>query len=152
MKRTLLLSFALFLLNAFDAAAAGTPELKVLAVPAVKAAMTEIMPSFERQTRYKVVFEYGDPEELVKRAMKGDGVDSVMLPVAQVNALAKEYRIMPDTKRILGRVSVAGQPEDVLATAGLRGGDNEQVARVLSAYLTLPETIATLRRNGLGAP
>ncbi|HZZ94203.1 MAG TPA: substrate-binding domain-containing protein [Usitatibacter sp.] len=144
--------FALLVLVSTVAAQAA--EVTVVAPAAARAAMTAVIPSFERQSGQKIVMDYQDGDELLAHAMKDERVDAVIAPVAPMGELARAYRILPDTRRTLGRTAPAPDAPQgaVLAFAALKGADHEDAARALSAYLTLPETMAVLRRNGLAAP
>jgi molybdate transport system substrate-binding protein len=136
------------------ALASHAAELRIVAPPVVRAAVTEVAPRFEQQSGHKVVVDYLEGADLFARAAKDERVDAAVLPAAQMGELARAYRIMPDTRRSIGRT--APTPEapagNVLAIAALKGADHEDAARAFCAYLTLPETIAALRRSGLAAP
>jgi len=136
------------------ALAAQAAEIHVVAPSAARDAMAAAVPRFENQTRDKVVLEYVDGDELLERASKDERVDAAILPVAQMGVLARAYRIMPDTKRTLGRTAATAEsPQgNVLLVAALSGGDHEESARSFCAYLGLPETVLFLRKGGLSAP
>lgn len=134
------------------AVSASAAEIRVVASPAAREAMTAVAPAFERQSGHHMVFEYQD-ENLADTASRDERIDAVVAPVADMGVLARAYRILPDTRRTLGRAAPSESvPQgQVLVIAALRG-DHEEAARAFCAYLSLPETIAALRRSGLSAP
>ena len=128
-------------------------DIHILASPAARTAMTAVAPRFEEQTGDHLVFEYQE-DDLADAAARDDRIDAVIAPVADMGVLARLYRILPDTRRTLGRAAPtkAAPQGPVLVIAALRGGEREEPARTFCAYLTLPETIVALRRNGLSQP
>ena len=148
MPRILLALGALFATTFAHAA-----DIKFLAAPAAREAMTVVAPSFERQSGHRLVFDYQDAD-LAETAAKDERIDGVIAPVAEMGVLARAYKILPDSRRTLGRSapSASAPQGQVLAIAALKGADHEDPARAFCAYLTLPETIAALRRAGLASP
>ena len=148
MKRALFAS-----LLSFAALATGAADIRVLAFPAARQAMTAVVPRFEQQSGDRVILDYQDGD-LADIASRDERIDAVIAPVAQMGVLARAYRILPDSRRTLGRSApTAEAPQGVvLVIAALKGGDREERATAFSAYLTLPETVAALRSSGLGAP
>ena len=128
-------------------------DIRIHAAPAAREAMTAVAPSFERQSGHHLVFDYQE-ENLAQTAAKDERIDAVIAPVADMGVLARAYKILPDSRRTLGRSapSASAPQGQVLAIAALKGGDHEDPARAFCAYLTLPETIAALRRAGLASP
>ena len=147
------MKYALPALLTFLAFSSHAADIHVLASPAARPAMTAVTPRFEEQSGDRVVFDYQDGD-LADIASRDERIDAVIAPVAQMGVLARADRILPDTRRTLGRSApTVDAPQGVvLVIAALRGGDREEPARALSAYLTLPETVAALRRSGLYAP
>jgi ABC-type molybdate transport system substrate-binding protein len=135
------LCFALSLASVVNAA-----EVHILAPSAVRAAMEDVIRGYERQTQHHVIFEYGTIADTAQHALKDEKADAVILPPAEMNALNKVNRIVPDTRRTIGRSS-----ESLLVFAALRG-DNEDAMRALSAFLSFPENVAILSRKGIGSP
>jgi molybdate transport system substrate-binding protein len=81
-------------------------ELKVLAGSAVQPAMEVLAPNFERQSGYHVVFDYGTIGAMAERASSGEKADVVIVSRPQMDALAKARRIVPDTRRTLGKTGI----------------------------------------------
>jgi hypothetical protein len=114
--------------------------------------MTAVAPAFERQTGHHVVFEYLE-DDLAKTASTDERIDAVVAPVADMGVLARAYKIVPDSRRTLGRTApTASASQGIVLMIAALHGDHEEAARTFCAYLTLPETIAALRRSGLSAP
>ena len=135
------LCFALSLATVANAA-----ELHILAPTAVQAAMEDVIRGYERQTQHHVIFEFGTVEATAAQALKDQNADAVIVPSAQMNALNKAGRIVPDTRRNFGRIDGS-----LMVYAALRGY-HEDAMRALSAYLSFPETVAVLSRRGIGTP
>jgi ABC-type molybdate transport system substrate-binding protein len=135
------LCFALSLASIANAA-----ELHILAPTALQAAMEEAIRGYERQTHHHVIFQFGTVEATAEQALKDEKADAVIVPSAQMNALNKANRIVPDTRRNVGRVG-----DSLYVYAAMRG-DHEDAMRALSAYLSFPETVAILSRRGIGTP
>jgi ABC-type molybdate transport system substrate-binding protein len=147
MKRPLLALAALV-----AAICAHAAHIRVLAIPAAREAMTAVAPAFERQTGHHVVFEYLE-DDLAKTASTDERIDAVVAPVADMGVLARAYKIVPDSRRTLGRTApTASASQGIVLMIAALHGDHEEAARTFCAYLTLPETIAALRRSGLSAP
>jgi molybdate transport system substrate-binding protein len=154
MRLHLVACLAACVMGALAAPCVQAAEVHVVAPDAVRAAITEVAPGYERQSGHKLVVDYLEGQELLERAARDERVDAAILPVAQMGELARAYRIVPDTRRSLGRTApTTDAPQGtVLGIAALKGAPHEDAARSLSAYLTLPETRAALRRSGLAAP
>ena len=147
MKRPLLALAALV-----AAISAHAADIHILASPMAREAMTVVAPAFERQSGHHLVFEYQE-EDLAKTASTDERIDAVIAPVADMGVLARAYRILPDTRRNIGRTAPSASASQgvVLVVAALHG-DHEDAARAFCAYLTLPETIIAVRRSGLSTP
>jgi len=146
---------SLALLSSFTfvvSAAVQAADIRVLASPAAREAMTAVAPAFERQSGHHMVFEYQE-DDLAKTASTDERIDAVVVPVADMGVLARAYRILPDTRRNIGRTAPTPSASQgvVLVVAALHG-DHEDAARAFCAYLTLPETIVAVRRTGLSTP
>src|SRR5471030_2236843 len=81
--RKLLLAFFVSLLLA-PLTSAGAAEVKALISTAMKAAIEELVPQFERATGHKVVIAYGPTGALAKQIAGGEVADLVILGTAGV--------------------------------------------------------------------
>jgi molybdate transport system substrate-binding protein len=122
----LLRAFALMgslLLLAFPAAA---ENLKVLTGGAFKPVLIDMLPQFEKQTGHKVTVENDTAGALTRRIMAGEAFDIVILPLANLDQLSAEGKVIDDSMTPFGKVGVgvavalsAPQP-NIGSTEGLR--------------------------------
>jgi molybdate transport system substrate-binding protein len=120
MMRLLLLPL---LLLAFPAAA---DSIKVLTGGAFKPVLTDMLPEFEKQTGHKVTVVNDTAGMLSQRIMTGEAFDIVILPLANLDQLSAEGKVIDDSMTPFGKVGVgvavalsAPQP-NIGSTEGLR--------------------------------
>ena len=120
MMRLLLLPL---LLLAFPAAA---DSIKVLTGGAFKPVLTDMLPDFEKQTGHKVTVVNDTAGMLSQRIMTGEAFDIVILPLANLDQLSSEGKVIDDSMTPFGKVGVgvavalsAPQPY-IGSTEGLR--------------------------------
>ena len=120
MMRLLLLPL---LLLAFPAAA---DNLKVLTGGAFKPVLMDMLPEFEKQTGHKVTVENDTAGALTRRITAGEAFDIVILPLANLDQLSAEGKVIDDSMTPFGKVGVgvavalsAPQP-NIGSTEGLR--------------------------------
>ena len=104
------------------AAGAQAAELKVYASTAVKAALEELGPQFEKATGDKLVFTFGLTAAVKKQIDEGAAFDVVILPLPLTNDLATAGKIDPASRVAIARagsgVSVpVGSPKPDVGTA-----------------------------------
>ena len=124
MMRLLLLPLLLPLaLMAFPAAA---DNLKVLTGGAFKPVLIDMLPEFEKQTGHKVTVENDTAGALTRRIMSGEAFDIVILPLARLDELSAQGKVIDDSMTPFGKVGVgvavalsAPQP-NIGSTEGLR--------------------------------
>jgi molybdate transport system substrate-binding protein len=111
------------LLLAFPAAA---DNLKVLTGGAFKPVLMDMLPDFEKQTGHKVAVENDTAGALTRRIMSGEAFDIVILPLANLDQLSVEGKVIDDSMTPFGKVGVgvavalsAPQP-NIGSTEGLR--------------------------------
>jgi molybdate transport system substrate-binding protein len=111
------------LLLAFPAAA---ENLKVLTGGAFKPVLMDMLPEFEKQTGHKVTVENDTAGALTRRIMSGEAFDIVILPLANLDQLSAEGKVIDDSMTPFGKVGVgvavalsAPQP-NISSTEGLR--------------------------------
>ena len=78
-----------------DVAAA---DIKVLASPGVRGALTQLIPQFERQTGNKVVLDFAVIAVLKRRIDGGEMFDVVIPSPAVIDELIRQGKIAPDTR------------------------------------------------------
>ena len=104
------------------AAGAQAAELKVYASTAVKAALEELGPQFEKATGDKLVFTFGLSAAVKKQIDEGAAFDVVILTLPLTNELGTAGKIDPASRVAIARagsgVSVpAGSPKPDVSTA-----------------------------------
>ena len=94
-------------------AIAHAAEVKVLTSIALKSALDELSPMFEKKTSHKVVIDYGLAADQKKRILDGERADLIILTRAMMEDLAKQNKLAADRL-----VNVAGTPVAVAAREG----------------------------------
>ncbi len=120
MMRLLLLPLLLL------AVPAAAENLKVLTGGAFKPVLVDMLPEFEKQTGHKVTVENDTAGALTRRIMTGEAFDIVILPLANLDQLSAEGKVIDDSMTPFGKVGVgvavalsAPQP-NIGSTEGLR--------------------------------
>jgi molybdate transport system substrate-binding protein len=114
----------LFAINGISVASAA--ELKLFSPIAMRGAMSEIVPQFERSAGHKVGIEYATVGVIVDKLLKGDAGDVTILSAPQLEALQKQGKIVAGTRADVARVGVgvfvrAGAPKpDISSADGFR--------------------------------
>ena len=106
------------LLVAPDAAAA---EIKVLSAGAVREALQELAPTFERSTHHRLEITYGTAGTLRAMLDKGARADVIILPVEGMADAAANGWVQAGTRRDLARVAIGmavrkGAPQPDITT------------------------------------
>jgi molybdate transport system substrate-binding protein len=78
-------------------------ELKVLSAGAVKSGVAQLAAQFERAHGVRVELVFAPAPELRRRIAAGEDADVIVLPVALMDELAREGRILAATRAQLGR-------------------------------------------------
>jgi molybdate transport system substrate-binding protein len=88
-------------------------EVKVLTSVALTAALTELVPTFEKATGDKVTIVYGLAAEMRKRVLDGESADVIMITRPMMDDLAKQNKLASGTL-----ANVVGTPVALAARAG----------------------------------
>jgi len=80
------------------AGVANAAEIKVIGSPGTRAPYTLLVPGFEKATGHKVTTTWGGVTEVWKRVGGGEVADVVMLPLAQIDDLLKQGKLVSDSK------------------------------------------------------
>lgn len=101
-------------------------EIKVMTSGAFTAAYLELVPQFERATKYKVVTSYGAsmgtaPDSIPMRMKRGEAVDVVILARPALDELASQGKVLPESRVDLVRSSIgmavrSGAPKPDIGT------------------------------------
>src|SRR5215510_7605233 len=84
---------------------ASAAEMRVLITTAMKAAIDDLSPAFEKAAGHKLNVTYGPSGALAKRIAGGEGVDLVIL-AGGIDDLIKQGRIVADSRRDVARVRI----------------------------------------------
>ncbi len=101
-KPLVAIATALTILLSGDASAA---ELRVLITTAMKAAIDDLGPAFEKATGHKLTITYGPSGALAKRIANGEAVDLVIL-AGGIDDLIKQGKVVADSRRDVARVRI----------------------------------------------
>lgn len=80
--------------------------LKVLSAGAVKRGVAQVAAEFERSTGSRVTVEFATGPEVRRRIAAGEAADVIVAPPAIMDELAKEGRIIADSRSLVGRSRV----------------------------------------------
>jgi molybdate transport system substrate-binding protein len=85
---------------------ANAAEIKVIGSPGFREAYTELVPSFEKATGHHVVTIWGGVNEVAKRVAGGETADVVILPVAQIDDLVKQGKLVAGSRTDVAKSGV----------------------------------------------
>ncbi|MGH8633049.1 MAG: molybdate ABC transporter substrate-binding protein [Burkholderiales bacterium] len=78
-------------------------ELRVLSAGAVKRGVAKIAADFERESGNKVTIEFATAPEIRQRVATGETADVIVAPPAVMDAIAKQGKIVADSRGFVGR-------------------------------------------------
>ena len=118
--RAVAVSFGCLIL-AGQGATAQAAEIKLLSAVAMRAAIDDLAPGFERETGHKVTVTYATAGVLRDRIQGGEVVDLTILPRPAMDPLVKQGKIDPGTVAVFARSAVsvavrAGAPKPDIST------------------------------------
>jgi len=114
---------------------ANASEIKVIGSPGTRAPYTLLVPGFEKATGHKVTTTWGGVNAVAKRVADGEVADVVMLPVAQIDDLIRQGKLIPET-----RVNVASSGVGVAIRAGapkIDAASSDGIRKALLAAKTI---------------
>src|SRR5947209_18560368 len=82
---------------------AGAAEVKILTAGAMKAVVLELVPQFEKDTGHKAVVSNDTAGGLAKRIEGGEAFDVAVITPGVIDELAKEGKILADSRRDVDR-------------------------------------------------
>ena len=96
-------------------------EIKVMSAVAMRAAIDDLAPRFERETGHKVTISYATAGVLRDRILDGETLDLAILPRPAMDPVVKQGKIASDTVAVFARsaVSIAvriGAPKPDIST------------------------------------
>jgi molybdate transport system substrate-binding protein len=109
-------AFCGLLLTAGSISIAQAADLKLLGPTAMRAAIAEITPQFERGSGHKVTVEYATVGVITERLLKGEAADATMVSAPQMEDLQKQGKVAAGSRADIARVGVglfvkAGAPK-----------------------------------------
>jgi len=104
-------------------------EIKVLASPGVRGAVTALVPQFERATRHKVVTEFVVIAVIKRKIEAGEAFDLAIPSPELIDELVKQGKIAADTRTVFGRTG--------LGVAARQGIPTPDISRVDAFKRTL---------------
>ena len=117
-------------LVALSCAPVSAAEIKVMAVNAVKGALTELAADFEKSSGHKVTIAWGGTEAITKRVTDGEAADIVLIAAPNIERLIAGGRLRAGSRADFARVGVG-----VAVRAGLPKPDISSGEAVKSAVL-----------------
>ena len=118
-------------------------EVRLMSSGGMKAALIDLIPAFELATKHKVTATYGAPGTIKDRIMAGEPMDVLVFPAPGLDDLAKQGKLVADSKVILARSGMG-----VAARAGAAMPDistPDALKRTLLAAKSIVYTDPTLR-------
>src|SRR4051794_9238058 len=91
-----------------SSAGAAAAEVKVLASTAIKTALEDLAPQFEKATEHKLHITFGASGRLGPQIEKGEAFDLAILSTAAADALAKAGKIDPATRINVAKSGAGG--------------------------------------------
>ena len=125
-------------------------DINVFVTGAASRAYNALIPQFERTSGHKLLNQFAQPPDLVKKMDAGEPLDVIILSY-DVEGLVKQGRLVVNSRTVFGRSGVGGQVRPKIRT----GGSGES-ARLLSrgevdfAVSVLPPFIGTPNIEWLG--
>ena len=81
-------------------------EIKVLSSIATREAYNELVPAFEKASGHRVMTQWGGVNEVAKRVAGGEMADVVILPVAQIDDLLKQGKLVAGSRTDVAKSGV----------------------------------------------
>ncbi len=104
-------------------------EIKVLSAGAVKRGVAQIAKEFERESGNKVTIEFATAPEIRQRVAAGATVDVIVAPPAVMDDIAKQGKIVAESRGFVGRSRMGVVVHAKAAAPGL--GDTAAFKRAL---------------------
>jgi molybdate transport system substrate-binding protein len=99
----------------------GMMELRVFASNSIRAVIAELVPQFERASGHSVALSYDPAKVMLARIKSGETADLIITGSGAIDALVREGRVLPGSRRTLARCRVgvavrAGMPKPDIGT------------------------------------
>lgn len=109
-----------------SAAVAGAAEIVVLSAGAVKPALSELAPAWEKASGHKLSISYATAGDLRRKLAAGEKADIVILPLENFAAVEKDGVTEANSRRDLGAVGIGvavkagARPPDLSSEEGVK--------------------------------
>ena len=112
MKKALCLALAALVSIMFIAAVALAAQIEMMATTAVKDAVTDVLPQFEKTSKQTVKPVWDGTAVVTKRIAAGEVVDIVIVPGSAIDDLIKQGRLVPGSRVdfVKSKIGVAVRP------------------------------------------
>lgn len=101
-----MIRFLLASLLVLLAGAASADEIKVLAIVGYKPMLTELVPSYERQSGHHVTLQLDSQSAITRRLAAGETFDILITTQEAIEKLAGENRVIDDSLLLLAKVGI----------------------------------------------
>jgi len=129
------------------AAAAGAAELKVVSTEAMRPALQELAPAFEKASKHKLVIAYATDADVEKQVASDDTIDIAIVTKARMDKLIKAARMLtPPASKVL---ATGASPDLVYVVGSSFFTEQPLAARALVDFLAGPEAKKVYEAKGL---
>jgi molybdate transport system substrate-binding protein len=104
---TRLVAAAVMLLAGLTAGAAGAAEIKVVSAGAMRAALEELAPAFEKASGNKLKIEYATAGKVEEKVAADEEIDVAILTKPRADKLVRTAKLVGGTTTTLARVPIA---------------------------------------------
>ena len=105
------------------AGVADAAEIKVVGSPGFREAYNELLPGFETASGHHVTTEWGGVNDVAKRVAAGEVADIVILPVAQIDDLLKQGKLVAGSRTDVAKSGVGVAVRAGAPKIDIRSGD-----------------------------
>ena len=140
-----------FLLPAIIGTGANAAELKVLSVQAMKPALQELAPAFEKTSHDTVKVKYEKPAAIAKTAATGDKLNEYDVVITSQAEITKLYKAAKVTGGSIRELATKG-PKEAFSAAAPMFGPNPAPAQTLIKFLSSPNAASAYKSAGLQPP
>jgi molybdate transport system substrate-binding protein len=119
-------------------------EIKVIGSPGFREAYTELVPAYEKATGHHVVTIWGGVNEVAKRVAGGETADVVILPVAQIDDLLKQGKLVAGSRTDVAKSGVGIAVRSGAPKIDIRSGEALKKALIAAksiSYSTGPSGV-----------
>jgi molybdate transport system substrate-binding protein len=105
-KSGILLAVVMALLAGLSGGSASAAELKVASAAAMRAALQELAPAFEKSSGHKLAIEYATAGKVEEKIAAVEAIDVVILTKPRVDKLVESAKLVGGTTAMLARVPI----------------------------------------------